>query len=255
MTQLLLIPTDLEWRLLKPGLQRVSEAKDDAGGDWEQGQVRLCGFGPIVSAARTAALICELRPHLVVLVGIAGALSDALELGRAYEFSRIAVDGLGVGRDCTVATGGDANYLSSDQMGWAQWPGSVDSPRIGDRIDLWHGGDGPASHSPASPHRDLGLLSVCAASADRAHADRRRERYADMAAEDMEGFGVAAACELAGIPLRVIRGISNRAGDRNASGWRIESALAAVCQLLHESGPPAVASPAASQAGRGKTNR
>lgn len=255
MTQLLLIPTDLEWRLLKTGLRRVTPAEGDAGWDWEQGQVRLCGFGPIVSAARTAALIRELRPQRVVLVGIAGSLSDALELGRAYEFSRIAVDGLGVGRDCPGAAGNDANYLSADQMGWPQWPGSTDSPRIGDQIVLRYPGGGTASQLPASPHTDLGLLSVCAASADPAHADRRRQRYADMAAEDMEGFGVAAACELAGIPLRVIRGISNRAGDRNTSGWRIESALAAVCQLLQGNGPPAEASPATNQADGGRTNR
>ena len=254
MTHLLLIPTDLEWRLLQPNLRRVDGPGDAAAWTWEQGPVRLCGFGLIVSAARTAALIRELQPRGVVLAGIAGSLSDSLALGRAYEFSRIAVDGLGVGIDCPAEAGGDANYRTSDQMGWPQWPGSIDSPRIGDRIDLRPDGDATATDRtiPANPHTDWGLLSVCAAAADRAHADRRRARYAEMSAEDMEGFAVAAACALAGIPLRVIRGISNRAGDRNVGGWRIEAALGAVAQLLNESFRAADASHSTRPGARGK---
>lgn len=244
MTHLLLIPTDLEWRLLQPTLRQAGEWGGDEGWAWEHGPVRLCGFGLIVSAARTAALIRELQPRGVVLAGIAGSLSDSVSIGGAYEFSRIAVDGLGVGSDCPAEAGGDSNFRTSDQMGWPQWPGSVDSPRIGDRIELRPNDQTAATTMPpaVNPRSDLGLLSVCAAAADRAHADRRRNRYADMSAEDMEGFAVAAACALAGIPLRVIRGISNRAGDRNVGGWQIEAALQSVAQLLNENSCPAAAS-------------
>ena len=49
-------------------------------------------------------------------------------------------------------------------------------------------------------------------------------------AEDMEGFGVAMACKLAGVPLRIVRGISNRAGDRDLTQWQIEEALAAAAE-------------------------
>ena len=55
----------------------------------------------------------------------------------------------------------------------------------------------------------------------------RRERFPDAVAEDMEGFAVAVACTLAGVPLRVVRGISNLVGDRDPKHWRIPAALAA----------------------------
>jgi len=44
----------------------------------------------------------------------------------------------------------------------------------------------------------------------------------------MEGFSVAAACRFAGIPLRIVRGISNQAGDRNKENWRVRDAMHAV---------------------------
>jgi futalosine hydrolase len=78
----------------------------------------------------------------------------------------------------------------------------------------------------------LGLLTVCAASGDRRQSERRRHDYPEAAAEDMEGFGVAMSCVLAGIPLRIIRGISNVAGNRNASQWKIGDALTAVAERL-----------------------
>jgi futalosine hydrolase len=68
-------------------------------------------------------------------------------------------------------------------------------------------------------------LTACAASADRRQAGWRRELYPDAIAEDMEGFGVATACAIAGVPLRIVRGISNEVGDRAHDRWCIPAAL------------------------------
>jgi futalosine hydrolase len=57
------------------------------------------------------------------------------------------------------------------------------------------------------------------------HADLRRKVYRDAVAEDMEGFGVAMACQLLQVPLRIVRGISNVAGNRDFKSWQVESAL------------------------------
>jgi futalosine hydrolase len=75
------------------------------------------------------------------------------------------------------------------------------------------------------------LLSACAASADEADVRSRLRLHPDAAAEDMEGFAVAAACRLAGVPLDIVRGISNTAGDRDTSGWQIEAACRAAAAL------------------------
>jgi futalosine hydrolase len=57
----------------------------------------------------------------------------------------------------------------------------------------------------------------------------------------MEAFAVAAACQLQNVPLRVVRGISNIAGDRDHSKWKIadamHSAMNIVEKLIEE--PPA----------------
>jgi futalosine hydrolase len=75
------------------------------------------------------------------------------------------------------------------------------------------------------------LLTACAASATAADVARRTSLFPVAAAEDMEGFGVALACRLAGVPLTIIRGISNTAGDREHARWRMPEALAAAAAL------------------------
>ena len=50
----------------------------------------------------------------------------------------------------------------------------------------------------------------------------------------MEGFGLALAGHLAGSRVEVVRGVSNEAGDRDTTGWRIDDALAAAAALAVE---------------------
>jgi futalosine hydrolase len=78
------------------------------------------------------------------------------------------------------------------------------------------------------------LLTVCGASAAPDEARARRARYPEAAAEDMEGFGVALACRLFDVPLTVVRGISNVAGERERGNWRVGAALAAARELALE---------------------
>ena len=82
--------------------------------------------------------------------------------------------------------------------------------------------------SPARPRLRSRL------SAQRQQAAQRQLRYPEAVAEEMEGFGVAMACRLAGVPLRIVRGISNHAGNRNLAEWQIEEALAAAAELASE---------------------
>ena len=72
------------------------------------------------------------------------------------------------------------------------------------------------------------MLTCCAASASEHDVRLKLKKHPGAVAEDMEGFSVAAACRLAGVPLRVVRGISNRAGDRNKNNWRVGVAMASV---------------------------
>jgi futalosine hydrolase len=202
---LLLVPTAGERQVLEAAL-----------GD--SCRIELCGFGPIAAAARTAALLAEHAPARVLLAGIAGRFNERLAVGSAYLFSEAAVYGVGAGSG--------AAFESAAALGWPQWPGDPPSAEtaIGDVITC---GPMPAT---APPPTGL-LLTACAASADAADVAVRRRLFPTAVAEDMEGFGVALACRLAGVPLAIVRGISNDAGDRDKRRWQIGPALEAAASL------------------------
>lgn len=224
---LVLVPTEAELRRLE----------DEGGLPVGLGLLRTSGFGPIAAAARTAALLAELRPARVLLFGIAGAYDpDRHPIGSALAFSSVAVLGIGVGEG--------ERLIPPPALGFPQWPGSgpesdlaASGPphSIVERIDL----AAPAGAAPL-------LLTTCAASDSPRHAGARRSRFPDAAAEDMEGFAVATACRMAGTPVAIVRGISNQVGDRDPSAWRVPAALAAArrlaLELLHDdsiwSSPP-----------------
>ncbi|MCP3920856.1 MAG: futalosine hydrolase [bacterium] len=199
---LLLIPTRLE----ESRLERLGGLR------WDACETARIGFGPVAAAARCAGLIAERQPARVVLIGIAGTYdADALAPGTAAVFDEVALDGVGVGSE--------GGLLPPSQIGFPQWPGGDGTPAdaVMESLPL-------AADSTAQTSAGL-VLTVCAASADPVQAQRRRERWPSARAEDMEGFGAALACHLAGVPLSVVRGISNVAGDRDTSRWRIDEAL------------------------------
>jgi len=206
---LVFVPTELEQGLIAPLIAAACGPTI---------RVERCGFGAIVAAARTAQLITERRPQRVLLVGIAGRYADALAIGRAYAFERVACHGVGAG------SGG--GFVPAEAMGWNQWPGDAAAATgaIGDMLPCASG------TLPAAARAGL-LLSACAASADDDDVRSRLELWPDAVAEDMEGFAVAAACRLAGVPLDIVRGISNTAGDRDTSRWQIEAAARAAADL------------------------
>lgn len=216
---LILIPTAFERDHLEPLLRGVVLPTD---------RIELCGFGPVVAAARTATLVAGLQPRRVILVGIAGALSDGCEVGSAWQFEQVACYGIGVG------TG--ELFQPAEAVGWRQWPGSGDADApldsVGDRLACGQAAHGPAGSSQVAPSPLL--VTACAASANPADAALRRRIYPTATAEDMEGFGVAAACRLAGVPLDIVRGISNVAGDRDKAGWQVAIALQAAASLVRQ---------------------
>lgn len=237
--QLVLIPTQLE--------RQFATLLDDLQG--EAIAVELCGIGAVAAAARTAALIATLQPRAVLLVGIAGVLQAApasreknaaslpddeavanndtnhaeavpagklqLRIGHAYEFGSVACFGIGVGQ------GG--NHQTLQQLKWNHWS----NPYIADQLELHR----PATVTAAGAGQ---LLSVCSASATPDEAACHRQKFPLATAEDMEGFSVAVACRLEGVPLRIVRGMSNFAGDRDPRHWRIREAMLSASQLARQ---------------------
>lgn len=176
--------------------------------------VRLCGFGLIGSGLTVSRLLGTGQFRAVLLAGIAGSLDPDLEPGSAVEFTQARCDGIGAGQGTA--------HESAPALGWEQFPG----------LEVLSSGRAVVNWFPDRAADPREILSVCAASASHAEAQQRRERFPAAVAEDMEAFSVAAACHLAGVRCHVVRGISNRAGERNQKNWQTGPAIAAAARLL-----------------------
>ena len=175
--------------------------------------VTLGAVGPVAAAARAMQILGarEAPPRVSILLGIAGTLDPAaVPPGEARLASRLTLDGVGVGE------GEHAGGMRA--LGLPQLDRQEES--IWDAIDL----------EPPLP--GVPFLTVTSAAGDAAHARRRRARHPEAVLEEMEGFGVALASRLAGIPHLSIRGVSNPAGDRRRETWRSAEAMRAAHDLL-----------------------
>lgn len=202
---LVLIPTEFEKQLVAPAIDALLHRSVE---------VQICGIGLIESGIIALELVRTHHPRQAWLVGIAGSYVDELIVGQAYEFSEVCCYGIGVGA-------GDS-YQSVEELGWSSSLGNGMVERIG-----------LIPHTPARS-----LLSTTAASANSTEVTQKLQKFPDCQAEDMEAFSVARACQSLNVPLRVVRGISNRAGDRQHQRWKVadamRSAVALVCQQIEE---------------------
>ena len=208
MANLLLIPTQPELNVLQPLLGKAARRHN-----WS---IELCGFGPIAAAARTSQLVSHQHPDRVLLIGVAGTYDPGQPLGVAVEYGHVACYGIGAG------TG--EHHQSASDLGWPQWQAVDSSRKIGDPISL--DDDGRQGHPNGG-----NLLTCCSASTTLEDVQHRTRLHPEATAEDMEGFGVALACELISVRLQIARGISNIAGDRNQEHWQFRAALEAVGEL------------------------
>lgn len=210
MKSLILIPSDPEIALFSSG----SEADLPA-----DASLQVCGVGLVASATKTASLISQHGPDRVFLLGIAGTFHESAPVGTAVVADAVLQYGIGIGES--------TNYQSSQQAGFDRFHSDtlLQTP---DRIEL-----------PDPRTRDhnsiIGtILSVASASSCNSEAKHRRDAFPAAVLEDMESYSVAHACRIADVPLVVIRGVSNVAGDRDLNNWQVAAAMKAAENLLME---------------------
>jgi len=211
---LFLVPTSLELDLVQEACQ------DYLATSVQQPNFQVCGFGPIAAGVETSRLVTQAKQNLgdqlkVVLLGIAGTYdATTLPVGGACSFHTCGCYGIGAGQ-------GD-RFQSPSELGFPQI--RISQQDCFDRL--------PVQVHQSDPSRGQFLLTVCSAAANQAEVQQRRSVFPQAMAEDMEGFGVAMATGKQGIPLTIIRGISNVAGDRNTANWKIRPSIQAAVALL-----------------------
>jgi futalosine hydrolase len=164
------------------------------------------GVGPAAAAAGTAWHLAR-NPGIttVLSAGIAGGLVTRIRLGALAVATRSVHADLGAD-----SPGG---FLTLDDLGF----GTASLPAADLKIlpDAVRGA----------------VLTVSTVTGTAARAEALAERYPDAVAEGMEGFGVATACALAGVPFGEVRAISNPVGPRDRAAWRIGPALDALAEV------------------------
>jgi futalosine hydrolase len=160
-------------------------------------EVVAAGVGPVAAAAVTAQ---TLRGHDAVFsMGIAGAFEAAT--GTLLGTAAVAAD-LGAERDGEVVVLDlIRTRLPADPALLERARAAVPDARVGELLTVW----------------------TVTGTADTAR--RLRTSYPDAVGEAMEGFGVASAAHLAGVPFLEVRTVSNAIGPRDRAGWTITEAL------------------------------
>lgn len=167
----------------------------------------VTGVGPVEAAGAVARALARGAYDLVVGAGIAGAFDGAAAVGEG------------------VALAEDALELSLEDGRAIALP---DGARVVDRVRS----DGTllaALRARGVPV--LRGITVARVTATEATAARLAQLGAQV--ETMEGFAVLRAAERAGVAAIGVRGISNRAGARERSGWDFEAGRTGLHRVLH----------------------
>ncbi|NUS13634.1 MAG: futalosine hydrolase [Streptomyces sp.] len=182
-----------------------------AGRPADRTVVETVGVGPASAAARgmfhmvaqqTASVL-----DLVVCAGIGGGFSPAAPVGSLAVAESIVAADLGV----RTADG----FTPLAELGFGR--GELRPPaRLSRAVAAALG----ASYGP--------VLTVATVTGTAERAAELADRHPGAVAEGMEGFGIAEAADVAGVPVLEIRGISNAVGPRDRAAWRIGDALAAL---------------------------
>jgi futalosine hydrolase len=169
-------------------------------------EVVAVGVGPAAAAAGTAWCLARRNPAVttVVSAGIAGGFVGRLKVGSVAVATRSVAADLGAD--------GPGGFVPLDELGFG--PTSLAATALA---------------LPGAVHGAIVTVSTVTGTAERAEALARR--YDDAVAEGMEGFGVASACALAGVPFAEVRAASNAVGPRDRGAWRIGAALDALAPV------------------------
>jgi futalosine hydrolase len=171
--------------------------------------VLLAGVGPAAAAASTARVLAAAQYGLVVSAGIGGGFTGRAEVGSLVVASEIIAADLGAETP--------EGFSSLDELGFGSARVQVDLTLV-ERVSRALAADGlPVNTGPV-----ITVSTVTGTSASAAEMDAR---VPGVAAEAMEGYGVAIAARDCGIPILEIRAVSNLVGPRDRTAWRIKEAL------------------------------
>ncbi|MEO3946643.1 futalosine hydrolase [Gorillibacterium sp. CAU 1737] len=183
-------------------------------------QLALAGVGPAAAAARTAALLAAAPGAyaLVVSAGIGGGFPGRARPDELVVATESVAADLGAETPETDQPGG--GFLPLEELGFGVSRYPADPHAAGWLLRLLREAGLSAVEGP--------VLTVSTVTGTAETLAARSRRVPGAAAEGMEGFGVAEAAQLFGLPFAELRAISNAVGPRDRGAWRMKEAFAAL---------------------------
>ena len=191
------VATELEGSLLRPHVP-----------------VLCTGVGAVNAAYTLTRFLEREQAHAVIVCGIAGAYPNAFQ-GELNIGSVVCAESECYGDLGAHSTNG---FLDMQTLGF---------PLIKAAEPIYN--VLPMQIFPTSRRSRFVTMNTCTGDDETA---RQLEARTGGAVESMEGAAVAHVAALFGIPVGEIRGISNRAGNRNRSTWRVQDAAIAAQEAL-----------------------
>lgn len=167
------------------------------------------GVGPVAAAVLTAKELATNDYRLVISAGIGGGISGKTEAGSLVVADQIIAADLGV----ETSDG----FRSMQELGFGSNKIETDHHLVNLVVEALLAAKLPVGTGP--------IITVSTATGTAAGALEMTKRVPGVAAEAMEGFGVALAAFTYGVPVLEIRAISNQVGPRDRSAWRMKEAL------------------------------
>lgn len=206
--------------------------------------VLVGGVGPAAVAARTATTLATTDPpyQLVISAGIGGGFAPYAEVGTVVVASELLAADLGAqlppaphapedgplpaGQDGPSPAGpaAGAGFAAVSELGFGvdrHQPPEALARAVAEAVD--------AVHAP--------VLTVSTATGTAERAAWLQARHPGAGAEAMEGFGVAEAAAVHGVPVLEVRAVSNAVGRRERASWRIPEALTALTDAFRRLAP------------------
>jgi futalosine hydrolase len=176
--------------------------------------ILITGVGMVAAAARTASVLARTRYRFVLNLGVCGSFDPALPPGTVVHVVSDAIPELG-------AEEGDG-FLTVQELGLLEGDAA---PFTGGRLT------NPGA--PSNPALEK-LPAVRGITVNTVHGNEQSiadtVRRFDPQVESMEGAGFMYACLIHEAPFAQVRAVSNAVERRNRGAWRMDEAVAALCQ-------------------------
>ncbi|HEY7147358.1 MAG TPA: 5'-methylthioadenosine/S-adenosylhomocysteine nucleosidase [Streptosporangiaceae bacterium] len=253
----MLTALDLEYQAVREKLTGLRLHRHPAGTRFEVGRLdsggrvalALVGEGNHPAAVLAERAIAEFAPAAVLFVGVAGALRSGISLGDLVVATHIYAYHGGTSKD---------DGLKARPRVWEIAHGVDQIARHLARTGEWAGGLRSGRARPGVHFGPIAAGEIVRDSVISEHARWVSDHYNDAIAIEMEAAGVAQAAHLNnGLPVIVVRGISDRADGSKAAtdknGWQPRAVANAAAFAVALAGRLVREQATARPAGTGKT--